>query len=250
MLEIKNLNVSIENKNILSDINLNVDEGEVHVIMGPNGVGKSTLARVIIGDPLYKINNGKIKYFNKDLLKLSIDERSKEGIFVTYQHPLEIEGISNMDFLRTCVTSSSKEKVNLFKLATDINKLSNELEIKKNMLNRSINVGFSGGEKKKNEILQMNLLKPKLIILDELDSGLDVDSLKLVCNNINNYIKNNNKASLIIITHYQKMLEYIKPDYVHVIKDGKIIINGNKKLADEIFNKGFDFISTNDIKEI
>lgn len=249
MLDIRNLNVSIDNKIILNDFNLNIKEGEVHVIMGPNGVGKSTLAKVIMGDSTYKINKGSITFLDKDLLKMKVDERSRCGIFVTYQHPKEIDGITNMDFLKASVSSNSSEKLNLFKFANEVNQLASDLKIKNNMLYRSVNVGFSGGEKKKNEILQMNLLKPKLVILDELDSGLDVDSLKLTCNSINKYLENNKKTSVIVITHYQKMLEYIKPDYVHVLKNGKIVDTGNIFLANKIFDKGFDSIGTNEMKE-
>ena len=202
-----------------------------------------------MGDDTYKINKGEINYFNENLLKMKVYERSRKGIFVTYQHPKEIEGVANMDFLKTSVTSITNEKLNLFKFANEVNALKDELKIKNNMLYRSINVGFSGGEKKKNEILQMNLLKPKLIILDELDSGLDVDSLKIVCNSINKYLENNKNTSVIIITHYQKMLEEIKPDYVHVLMNGKIVETGDINLANKIFEKGFDSISTNEMKE-
>ena len=249
MLKIKDLSVSIEDKEILKNFNLNINEGEVHVIMGPNGVGKSTLSKVLIGDKNYKINDGKISYYNEDLLKLEVDERSRKGIFVAYQLPSEIEGVNNIDFLKSAIKARSDKQINLFKFANDIEKLSKDLKLKENMLYRNINAGFSGGEKKKNEILQMRLLKPKLVILDEIDSGLDVDSLRIVCDNVLEYIKENPKTSLIIITHYPRILEYIKPDYVHIMKNGCIVKTGDYSLALEIEKEGFEKISTNIIKE-
>ena len=249
MLKIKDLSVSIEDKEILKNFNLNINEGEVHVIMGPNGVGKSTLSKVLIGDKNYKINDGKIYYYNEDLLKLEVDERSRKGIFVAYQLPSEIEGVNNIDFLKSAIKARSDKQINLFKFANDIEKLSKDLKLKENMLYRNINAGFSGGEKKKNEILQMRLLKPKLVILDEIDSGLDVDSLRIVCDNVLEYIKENPKTSLIIITHYPRILEYIKPDYVHIMKNGCIVKTGDYSLALEIEKEGFEKISTNIIKE-
>lgn len=249
MLRIQNLNVSIDNKEILKDFNLNINEGEVHVIMGPNGVGKSTLSKVLIGDQNYKIESGNISFYNEDLLKLTVDERSRKGIFVAYQLPSEIEGVNNIDFLKSALRSRSEKPMNLFKFAKDIEKLSKDLKLKESMLYRNINAGFSGGEKKKNEILQMRLLKPKLVILDEIDSGLDVDSLKVVCENVKEYLKEEKDTSVIIITHYPRILEYIEPKYVHIMKEGKIVKTGNKDLAFIIEKEGFKNIGTNVIKE-
>lgn len=249
MLKINNLNVSVDDKQILKDFNINIKSGEIHAIMGPNGVGKSTLSRVLMGDHHYKINNGEILFFNEDLKKLSVDERARKGIFVAYQHPREIEGVNNIDFLKTALGFNSDKPINLYKFANEIEELSNKLKLKDNMLYRSINTGFSGGEKKKNEILQMRLLKPKLIILDEIDSGLDVDSLKIVSTNVLEYLSENKDTSVIIITHYPRILEYIKPDFVHIIKDGKIVKTSDASLAFEIEKEGFSKFGTNDIKE-
>ena len=249
MLKISNLSVSVEDKQILKDFNLNIKPGEIHAIMGPNGVGKSTLSRVLMGDDHYKIDSGEITFLDEDLTKLKVDERARKGIFIAYQHPREIEGVNNIDFLKAAVDSKSDEPLNLFKFATEVENLTKELKLKDGMLYRNINQGFSGGEKKKNEILQMRLLKPKLVILDEIDSGLDVDSLKIVALSTLDYIKENKDTSLIIITHYPRILEYIKPDYVHIIKDGKIIKTSDASLAFEIEKEGFSKFSTNDIKE-
>jgi len=249
MLNVKNLNVSINEKEILKNFNLDINEGEIHVIMGPNGVGKSTLSKVLIGDSNYKITSGDINFYNEDLQRLTVDERSRKGIFVAYQLPQEIEGVNNIDFLKTAVMARNEKPINLFKFAKDIENLSNDLKLKENMLYRNINSGFSGGEKKKNEILQMRLLQPKLVILDEIDSGLDVDSLKVVCDNVIKYLEEMPKTSVIIITHYPRILEYIKPDYVHIMKNGNIVETGDYSLALTIEKEGFENIGTNIIKE-
>ena len=249
MLRVNNLNVSIDNKEILKDFNLEVKPGEIHAIMGPNGVGKSTLSRVLMGDSNYKINNGEILFLDKNIKKLSVDERARLGIFIAYQHPQEIEGVSNIDFLKEALRSKSDKPINLYEFAKEMEKLTGDLKLKENMLYRNINTGFSGGEKKKNEILQMRLLKPKLIILDEIDSGLDVDSLKVVATNVLEYISENKDTSIIIITHYPRILEYIKPDFVHILKDGKIVKTSDASLAFQIEKEGFENISTNDIEE-
>ena len=249
MLRVNNLNVSIDNKEILNDFDLEVNPGEIHAIMGPNGVGKSTLSRVLMGDSNYKVNNGEIIFLGKNISKMSVDERARLGIFIAYQHPQEIEGVSNVDFLKEALKSKTDSPINLYEFAKETEKLTDKLKLNKNMLYRNINTGFSGGEKKKNEILQMRLLKPKLIILDEIDSGLDVDSLKVVSTNVLEYIKENKDTSIIIITHYPRILEYIKPDFVHILKAGKIVKTSDVSLAFQIEKEGFENIGTNDIEE-
>ena len=245
MLEIKKLNASIKDTKIkvLKDFSLKINDGEIHVIMGPNGTGKSTLAKVIMGNYQYKVDSGDILIDKKSIINLSVDERAKKGLFLCMQDPTVIEGVSNSEFLRTASFSLTNEKVNLYSFIKDMETAMEDVKLDNNMLHRSINFGFSGGEKKKNEILQMKLLKPKYIILDELDSGLDVDSLKIVCNNIKKYLKDNPSTSLLIITHYPKMLEYLKPDFVHILKDGKIQKSGDMKLALEIEKKGYNGIN-------
>jgi len=195
MLRINNLNVSINNKEILNDFNLKINPGEIHVIMGPNGVGKSTLSKVLMGEHHYKINNGEILFLDKNIKDLTVDERARKGIFVAYQHPQEIEGVNNIDFLKAAIATQSEKPINLYQFAKEMETLSEKLKLKENMLYRSINSGFSGGEKKKNEILQMRLLKPKLVVLDEIDSGLDVDSLKIVAQNTLEYLEENKETA-------------------------------------------------------
>ena len=248
MLTIKNLAVKVENKQVLEDFNLEIDDGSIHVIMGPNGVGKSTLSRVIMGDNNYKVLKGSITFNGEDITKLSVDVRSKLGIFLAMQYPLEIDGVSNQDFLRTAMSSREGKQVGLYDFILQCEKASDELKMDKNLIHRSLNVGFSGGEKKKNEVLQIKLLKPKFIILDEIDSGLDVDSLKIVANNIVDYKKENPDTSILIITHLTKILNYIKPDYVHVVKNGKIIQSGDYSLAQEIEEKGYTEYNNEEIK--
>ena len=241
MLEIKNLNCSITDSdlNILKGLSLKIKEGEIHAIMGPNGTGKSTLAKAIMGHYKYQITKGDILIDKTSILDLSVDERAKKGLFLCMQDPTVIEGVSNSEFLRTALMSKTGEKVNLYSFITDMEKSMKEVELDTNMLHRSLNMGFSGGEKKKNEVLQLKVLKPKYIILDEIDSGLDVDSLRIVCDNIKAYMKDNKEASLLIITHYPRILEYLKPDYVHILKDGKIRKSGDIKLALEIEKEGY-----------
>ena len=247
MLSIKNLNVLVDKKQVLKDFNLDIEDGTIHVIMGPNGVGKSTLSRVIMGDNNYKIESGNILFNDKDITKMTVDMRSRLGIFLAMQYPLEIDGVSNQDFLRTAISSHEGKKIGLYDFITRCEKASDELKMDKNLIHRSLNVGFSGGEKKKNEVLQMKLLKPSFIILDELDSGLDVDSVKIVSKNIAQYKKENPNTSILIITHLSKILEYIKPDYVHVVVNGGIIESGNYELAKKIENNGYNkyLIETN-----
>ena len=241
MLIIKDLTVKVENKKVLDKLSLQIEDGSVHVIMGPNGVGKSTLTKSIMKDPNYKVTSGDIIFNGKSILSLSTDEIARLGIFLAMQNPPEINGVSNSDFIRTALSNIQKENVNLYSFIKDIEKNTEALKMPKEMIHRSVNKGFSGGEKKKNEILQMLMLKTKLILLDEIDCGVDVDSLKTLCLNINNYVSENKNASLIIITHYTHILKYIKPDYVHVLKDGKIVKTGSYELAKKIEDNGFNF---------
>ncbi len=245
MLEIKNIDCSIKDSEIkiLEDFSLKINPGEVHVIMGPNGTGKSTLAKVIMGHYKYEVNAGDILLDGESILDLDVDERAKCGLFLCMQDPTVIGGVSNSEFLRTARGSITGEKVNLYTFIKDMESAMSDVGLDSNMLHRSLNMGFSGGEKKKNEILQMKFLKPKYIILDELDSGLDVDSLKIVCDNINNYLEENKEASLLIITHYPRILEYLKPDYVHILKDGNIKKTGDMTLALEIEKNGYTNIN-------
>ena len=244
MLNIKNLSVKVIDSdiNILNKLNLEIGNGEVHAIMGPNGTGKSTLAKIIMGHYQYEVTNGSIKFNNKDITKLSVDERAKLGIFLSMQDPTVIDGVSNSEFIRTAQNEINGSKTNLYEFIKSMESSLDDLKLDANMIHRSINKDFSGGEKKKNEILQLKLLKPKFIILDELDSGLDVDSLKIVSKNINNYLKENKDCSILIITHYPRILEYIKPDYVHILKDGKIKKTGDMKLALEIEKNGYQLV--------
>lgn len=253
LLRIDNLSVSIDNKKILNDYNLEIKEGEVHVIMGPNGSGKSTLSKAIMGDTRYTVTSGNIYFNDKKLNDLKTDERARLGIFLAMQNPMEIEGVSNADFLRTAVSIKNDGKLNLYEFAKNLEKSYSNLDMDKKMIHRSLNVGFSGGERKKNEIAQMLLLEPKLIILDEIDSGLDVDSLKIVSDNINKYKKENPKTGLLIITHHQRLLDHINPDFVHIMTCGKIAKTGDRKLALELESHGFNIINAkneqNNIKE-
>ena len=244
MLKIKNLSAKVKDSNlkILNKLNLEIKEGEIHAIMGPNGTGKSTLSKTIMGHYLYEVTSGDIIFNGESLLKLDVDERAKKGIFLCMQDPTVIEGVSNSEFLRTAQGEITNEKVNLYTFIKEIEKSMDEVKLDSNLLHRSINKGFSGGEKKKNEILQLKVLKPKFIILDELDSGLDVDSLKVICKNINKYLKENKDVSLSIITHYPRILEYIKPDYVHILKDGSIVKTGTLDLAFEVDKNGYEMI--------
>ena len=239
-LQIKNLTVEVEEKIVLKDFNLEIKEGEIHTIMGPNGVGKSTLSRVIMGDPNYKVLNGDILFEGKSIINLKTDERSRLGIFLAMQNPTEIEGVSNQDFLRTAISAKNQERIGLYEFIIKCEKCTEELKMNKDLIHRSLNVGFSGGEKKKNEVLQIKLLNPSFIILDELDSGLDVDSLKIVCKNLKEYLKKNPETSVIIITHYNMILNYLTPDYVHILSNHKIVKTGNYDLAKDIEKNGYN----------
>jgi Fe-S cluster assembly ATP-binding protein len=244
MLEIKDLHVSIEGKEILKGINLTIHPGEVHAIMGPNGSGKSTLAAVLTGREGYNVTAGSITYLGEDLLDLAPEERARKGIFLSFQYPVEIPGVSMVNFMKTAINEQRKFN-NLEPLsASDFLKLMREkkeiVEITSNLTNRSVNEGFSGGEKKKNEIFQMAILEPKLAILDETDSGLDIDALRIVANGVNQ-LKNHENAT-VVITHYQRLLEYIIPDFVHVLVKGKIVKSSGKDLALELEEKGYDWL--------
>jgi len=244
MLEIKDLKVNIEDKEILKGINLKVKAGEVHAIMGPNGSGKSTLASALAGRDYFNITGGKILYEGKDLTELSPEDRAREGIFLGFQYPVEIPGVSMVNFLRTAINSMRKYREQEPLPAGDFLKLMREkkkvVEIDSDLTNRSVNEGFSGGEKKKNEIFQMALLEPRLAILDETDSGLDIDALRIVSNGVNNLRSTENAT--IVITHYQRLLDYIVPDVVHVLYKGRIVKSGDKSLARELEEHGYDWI--------
>lgn len=233
MLSIKNINVSLKNedKKIIKDLSLEINDGETHAIMGPNGTGKSTLAKVIMGHYLFTLTGGEIFFNGTKLNDLTTDERAKLGIFLAMQDPTVIDGVTNSEFLKTSSEEITGKHIDYFKFITEVNNSLKDLEFSKDMIHRHVNAGFSGGEKKKNEVLQIKILKPKLIILDEIDSGLDVDSLKIVCENINKYKSENPDTSILIITHYPRILEMIKPDYVHVMKNGTIVKTGDISLA-------------------
>ena len=243
MLEIKNLKASIDNKDILNGLNLSINQGEVHALMGPNGSGKSTLSNILSGKRGYEIS-GQISYEKENLFDLEIEERAHRGLFLAFQYPLEIPGVNNNNFLKTSLNAIKKAKGEKELDALEFLKLiklkAKELKFDENNLNRQLNVGFSGGEKKKNEILQMSVLKPKLSILDETDSGLDIDALKIVSDGVNSLRGKNN--SFLIITHYQRLLDYIKPDFVHVLMNGKIVKSGKAELALELEKKGYENI--------
>ena len=240
LLNVKKINVEVVNKKILNDFSLEINSGEIHAIMGPNGVGKSTLSRVIMGDNNYKLLSGDILFNNESILGLKTDERARLGIFLAMQYPTEIPGISNQDFLRTAMAQNNDKRIGLYEFILKCEKASEELKMNKSLIHRDLNCGFSGGEKKKNEVLQIKMLKPKLIILDEIDSGLDVDSLRIVSENIRDYKKDNPDTSIIIITHHPKILEYLVPDYVHIVSRGQVIKTGNKDLAIEIEKNGYN----------
>ena len=244
MISIKNLQASIEDKEILKGIDLEVKAGEVHAIMGPNGSGKSTLASVLAGREDYDVTGGSVTFDNEDLLELSPEERAQKGIFLAFQYPVEIPGVSTTNFLKTAINQvreargeKALDAVNFLKLMKEKMKL---VDIDQALLSRSLNEGFSGGEKKRNEIFQMAMLEPKLSILDETDSGLDIDALKIVADGVNK-LKNENTAT-IVVTHYQRLLDYIVPDYVHVLYQGRIVKSGDKSLALELEEKGYDWI--------
>ena len=240
MINIKNLKASIDNKEILKGLNLNIGKGEVHAIMGPNGSGKSTLSYVLSGKEGYNVS-GEVRFNKKNLLELNTEERAWEGVFLAFQYPIEIPGVFTNNFLRTSINSIKKSKgekeINAIEFLKLVKEKSQELKIEQEMLSRPLNVGFSGGEKKRNEILQMALLEPSFVIMDETDSGLDIDALKIVSNGVN--ALRDPDRSFLIITHYQRLLNYIKPDFVHVLSEGQIVKTGDWKLALELENEGY-----------
>lgn len=244
MLEIKNLHVKVDGKLILKGVDLCVNAGEIHAIMGPNGAGKSTLAKVLAGHPSYEITEGGIFFNGEDLLELEPEERAHAGVFMSFQYPLEIPGVNNVDFLRTAYNAKQKANGQEELSAADFEKLLDTtmsmMEIKKEFKERNLNEGFSGGEKKRNEILQMALLKPHLAILDETDSGLDIDAMRIVSNGVNQIM--NKEMGLLLITHYQRLLDYIKPQFVHVMLDGKIALSGGPEFALTLEERGYDWL--------
>lgn len=244
MLSIKNLHASVEDKEILKGLNLEIKAGEVHAIMGPNGAGKSTFASIVAGNENYEVSQGTIELEGENISELAPEERAHKGVFLSFQYPVEIPGVSVTNFMKTAINESRKAKGLEDMPANEMLKLIREkselLEIDRKFLSRSLNEGFSGGEKKRNEIFQMAMLEPKLAILDETDSGLDIDALRIVANGVNK-LKNKDNA-VIVITHYQRLLEYIVPDFVHVLMNGKIVKSGGKELALELEEKGYDWI--------
>ena len=251
MLEIKNLHASINGKEILKGLDLVVRPGEIHAIMGPNGAGKSTLASVLTGHPAFEVNKGEINFLGNDILEMAPEERANEGIFLSFQYPVEIPGVSMVNFMRTAINQQRKYRNEEPISATDFLRLMREkkelVEMDNKLTNRSVNEGFSGGEKKRNEIFQMAMLNPKLSVLDETDSGLDIDALRIVANGVNK-LKTKENAT-IVITHYQRLLDYIVPDYVHVLFDGRIVKTGDKNLALELEQKGYEWIKQEEEQE-
>lgn len=250
MIKIKNLHANIDGKEILRGINLEVNAGEVHAIMGPNGSGKSTLANVLAGHESYEVTKGTVEFESKELLDLAPDERAREGLFLAFQYPIEIPGVSNATFLKTAINEIRKhhgqEEITAKDFLALIKEKAKVLGMDNSLISRSVNSGFSGGEKKRNEILQLLMLNPKLALLDETDSGLDIDALKIVSEGVN--IFKSKKNAVILVTHYQRLLDYIVPDFVHVLYKGRIIKSGGKELALELEAKGYDWIKSEELE--
>lgn len=240
-LEIKNLHVTVEDKEILKGVNLTVRENEVHALMGPNGNGKSTLLAAVMGHPKYTITEGSITYDGKDILSMPVDARSRAGLFLAMQYPQEIPGVTNSDFLRAAMNSRSEKPVPLFRFIKEMEKTVRDLQMKPDLAHRFLNEGFSGGEKKRNEIVQMQMLRPSLSMLDEIDSGLDVDALKIVADAINR-IRKENGMSLIVVSHYERFYEQIEPEFTHVLVNGRIVMEGDAELARRIDSEGYDWL--------
>lgn len=241
-LIIKNLYAEVDGKEILKGVNLEINGGETHAIMGPNGTGKSTLASVVMGHPKFTVTKGEVTLDGKNVLEMAVDERSRAGLFLGMQNPAEVPGVTNSDFIKTAMNARSEDgkNISLFKFIIQYDKAVAELKMNEDLPHRYLNEGFSGGEKKRNEILQMKMLKPKIAILDEIDSGLDVDALKIVGENIENM--KSDELGLLLITHYQRLLEYVKADYVHIMMQGKIVKSGDQKLIEKIDKEGYDWL--------
>lgn len=250
MIKIKNLYATVEGKEILRGIDLEVNAGEVHAIMGPNGSGKSTLANILAGNENYEVTKGEVIYEGEDLLDMAPEERARAGVFLAFQYPIEIPGISNATFLKTAINeirkANGQDEISAKEFMERTREFAKILNMPDNLISRSVNSGFSGGEKKKNEIFQMLMLNPKLALLDETDSGLDIDALKIVADGVNYFRKKDN--AVLLITHYQRLLNYIVPDYVHVLSQGKIIKSGGKELALELEEKGYDWIKKEELE--
>ena len=244
MLSIKNLHANVDNKKILKGLDLEVKAGEVHAIMGPNGSGKSTLANVLAGRDGYEITTGSVDYLSKDLLELSPEERAREGVFLAFQYPVEIPGVNNVYLLKAAVNAIRKhrgeQELDAMEFLALVKEKMKLVKLKEDLLNRAVNEGFSGGEKKRNEIFQMAVLEPRLAVLDETDSGLDIDALKIVSDGVNSL--RNDERAIILVTHYQRLLDHIKPDFVHVLSEGRIIKSGGPELALQLEEKGYDWL--------
>ena len=246
-LEIKDLHVSVEDKEILKGVNLTVNAGETHALMGPNGNGKSTLLMTVMGHPAYQVTSGSITLDGQDLLAMSVDARSRAGLFLGMQYPQTIDGVTNSDFLKAAVNAHREEPISLFTFIRQMDKAFSDLGMKDDLAHRYMNEGFSGGEKKRNEIVQMKLLKPELAMLDEIDSGLDIDALKIVADNINEMHQANNMAA-IIVSHYERFLEYVKPAFVHILVDGRIVADGGYELVEKIDSEGYEWLKAQNVE--